>query len=94
MKTQKLSKETAQEDAMILNTWMQNGRQVGQLWMLNIRLLKSQCEVFDLPTAGTKNELIGKLAKHLRSRKPLLLTNSTSQEGKFFLLPSPHFQMV
>ena len=80
MKKQQLSKETAQEDAMILNTWKNNGRQVGQLWMLNVRLLKSQCEIFNLPTGGTKNDLITKLAKHLRSSKPLLLTNSTAQE--------------
>ena len=33
-----------------------------------------------MPTGGTKNDLITKLAKHLRSSKPLLLTNSTAQE--------------
>ena len=74
------SKETAQEDAMIMNTWISNGRQVGQLWMLNAKLLKSQCDVFSLENSGTKVELIGRLAKHLRSKKPLLLTNNTSQQ--------------
>ena len=76
------SKETAQEDAMIMNTWISNGRQVGQLWMLNAKLLKSQCDVFSLENSGTKVELIGRLAKHLRSKKPLLLTNNTSSSSQ------------
>ena len=74
------SKETAQEDAMIMNTWISNGRQVGQLWMLNAKLLKCQCDLFSLENSGTKVELIGRLAKHLRSKKPLLLTNNTSSQ--------------
>lgn len=74
------SKENAQEDAMIMNTWISNGRQVGQLWMLNAKLLRSQCDLFSLENNGTKIELIGRLANHLRSKKPLLLTNNTSQE--------------
>jgi len=76
-KKNKLSKEAAQADAMMLKTWEMGGRQLGQLWMLNVRILKSQCEANNVKCGDTedKTELIGRLAKHLRNKKTLLLTS-------------------
>jgi hypothetical protein len=81
----KQSKQSAQEDAMMLKTWEMSGRQVGQLWMLNERILRNQCELNGLSTetktSDPKTELIGRLAKHLRQKKTLLLTSGAHKDA-------------
>lgn len=70
----KKSAEETQEDVMALKTWEHNGRQVGQLWMLGVNMLKKQCVKFDLDQEGSKVDLITRLGRVIRDRERKMLT--------------------
>ena len=79
--------EEAQADVAALASWQFGGRQVGQLWMLSTRQLLALCVENELELGGheesaageeAKAGLIAKLAKHLRSKVVMLLTDGSA----------------
>ena len=72
---EKKAGEESQFEIQAVKQWEQNGRQVGQLWMLSENMLKKQCIQFSLETKGAKHELIANLAKYLRSKERLMITD-------------------
>ena len=78
---------------MVLKSWEASGRQVGQLWMLTAsqlkqlsidaglkdQLPKSEGSEDEDDSGAYKSALIAVLAKHLRSKKVLLLTDGSTK---------------
>lgn len=76
---EKQAGQESQFEVQAVKQWEQNGRQVGQLWMLSDRMLEKQCTLFSLETTGPRHELIARLAKHLRSKERLMITDGKTK---------------
>ena len=76
----KQQQEELQEDVQAFKTWEHNGRQVGQLWMLSVTILKRECKKFNLDTDGNKVELITRLGRVIRDRERKMLTMGPDHE--------------
>ena len=79
-KDNKKVKEELQEDVQAFKTWEHNGRQVGQLWLLNEATLRRECDKFNLSSVGHKVELITRLGRVIRDRERKMLTMGPEHE--------------
>lgn len=66
--------EESQEDMMAFKTWEHNGRQVGQLWMLSLPILRQECRKLEMATEGSKVDLITRLGRVIRDRERKMIT--------------------
>ena len=78
MEEKEAGKES-QFEIQSVKQWEQNGRQVGQLWMLSDKMLEKQCFQFSLETTGPSHEMISRLAKYLRSKERLMITDGKTK---------------